>query len=334
MTTNTRGKIIEYITRHQQARVHDLHKALLLSTAAIHRQLKKLLQAGTILRVGKPPLVFYTLPPATEAAQTQAHGSLPVDAQKIIETHFLSVTPDGKLLYGTEGFNYWATLYQKNRQTNKLAQEYITVIKEQRALFSRYGWIDATSKLETTYNDTYVNHLLFQDLYSYKTFGRTKLAKLVMYAKQIGAKPLIDEISAMAKPFIEKIIKTYSIDAVAYIPPTVPRPIQFIDEFSTQLHLPLPNIVLTKVTPGDIPIPQKTLSTVRERIVNARDSIYLKNSAETSYANILLLDDVAGSGASFNEVAKKLKAVGVGHKTIVAFALVGNIKGYEVIREI
>lgn len=334
MTTNTREKIIEYITRHQQARVHDLHKALLLSTAAIHRHLKKLLQAGTILRVGKPPLVFYALPPSTKAVQVQAWGGLPADVKKIIDTHFLSVTPDGKLLYGTEGFDYWATLYQKNRQTDELAAEYVKAIKEQRALFFRYGWIDATYKLKTTYNETYVNHLLFYDLYSYKTFGRTKLAKLVMYAKQIGAKPLIDEISAMAKPLIEKIIKIYSINAVAYIPPTVPRPLQFIDEFSAQLHIPLPEIVLTKVTPGDIPIPQKTLSTIQERIVNARDSIYLKNSAEIPYENVLLLDDVAGSGASFHEVAKKLKAAGVGHKTIVAFALVGNMKGYEVIREI
>jgi hypothetical protein len=40
-----------------------------------------------------------------------------------------------------------------------------------------------------------------------------------------------------------------------------------------------------------------------------------------------------GSGASFNETAKKLRASEVVYGDIIAFGLVGNIKGYDVIRE-
>jgi hypothetical protein len=50
-------------------------------------------------------------------------------------------------------------------------------------------------------------------------FGRPKLAKLVMYSKQIGARDLIEQISDQVKPLIERIITQYAIDAIAYIPP-------------------------------------------------------------------------------------------------------------------
>ena len=78
------------------------------------------------------------------------------------------------------------------------------------------------------------------------------------------------------------------------------------------------------------------LRRLEERVINARDTIYLKSNTEPSYKNVLLIDDVTGSGASFHETAKKLRnsKSKIGTKNIIAFAFVGNIKGYEVIREI
>ena len=69
--------------------------------------------------------------------------------------------------------------------------------------------------------------------------------------------------------------------------------------------------------PGDIPIPQKTLASLNERVINARDTIYLKSNKEFSYENILLIDDVIGSGASFHETAKKLKNANVGFEILL-----------------
>jgi len=333
MITNTKDKILNHILYHGQARVHDLQKSLLISRVAIHKQLKKLLKEGLILRVGTPPMVFYKLsgPSQTRAIETK---QLSEYTHQIIETNFLHITPDGRLLYGMEGFISWAQIYQKNKPLTILADDYTKLITGQRKQFSPHGWLDATLKLEDSFKEIFVDHLLFQDIYSYKLFGRTKLAKLVMYAKQTGVRDLIDKISDIAKPVIEKIIEKYSIEAIAFVPPTVPRPLQFMDEFAFQVRISLPEIKLVKVMPGDIPIPQKTLSSLSERIINARDSIYLKSNAEPSYANVLLIDDVVGSGASFNETARKLKSVKIGYKNIVAFALVGNLKGYDVIREI
>lgn len=333
MITDTRDRIIDYIEYHGQARAHDLQKELQISNVAVHKQLKKLLQDGVVVRKGKPPFVFYVLRSKTdEIIQTIETEKLPSFRKQIIEANFLSITPNGKLLYGIKGFIYWKNLYRNKKSFETVVKEYVDLLDEQKKYFSKNGWIDGTSKLKNTFKEVVVDHLLFQEIYSYGIFGRTKLAKLVMYAKQTGERELIDRISAMAKPVIEKIIKVYSIDAVLYIPPTVPRPIQFMDELELTLNLPLPEIKLVKVVPGDIPIPQKTLSSVEERVINARDSIYLKETKESPYKNVLLIDDVVGSGASFNETAKKLKAVKV--KNIIAFALVGNLKGFDVIREI
>lgn len=333
MITDTRDKIIDYIRYHGQSRVQDLHRTFQISKVAVHKQLKKLLQEGFIIRVGKPPLVFYKLPPETQITSTIAVEGLVPHKKQIIDVNFLSITPDGRLLYGMVGFVYWAQNYQKNKSLGDVAEEYIKMLQAQKKQFSPYGWIDATSKLIETFKETPITRLLFQDIYSYRTFGRTKLAKLVMYAKQIGEKGLIDKVSDQGKPIIEKIIKKYSIEAVAYIPPTVPRPLQFMDELEARLNLKVPKVRLAKAMPGDIAIPQKTLTSLKERVINARDSIYLMDTTGPSYKNVLLIDDVIGSGASFNETAKKLRNSAIGKERIVAFGFVGNIKGYDVIRE-
>lgn len=331
MITDTRDRIIEYITDNRQARVHDLVKFLDLSHVAVHRQLRVLVADRVLQKAGKPPLVFYTLTPKPELTHEQV--LLPKNIQNVIDANFLSITPEGNLLYGLSGFTYWANLYQKNQSFLHLAQKYIKVLKQKTNHTTPEGWIDATAKLKSTFIESHVDYLFYQDIYSYPLFGRTKLAKLVMYAKQAENKKIMDQIVALAKPVIEKVIKKFEIKAIGFIPPTVPRPIQFMDELETRLDLALPKINLVKIIAGDIIVPQKTLAKLEERIINARSSIYLRHIAEPSFPNVLLIDDVAGSGASFNETAGKLKGIKLGYNRIVAFALVGNIKGYDVIRQ-
>lgn len=334
MITDTREKIIAYIRYHGQARAQDLFETLNISRVAVHKQLKNLLKEGIVVRVGKPPVVFYTFPPEAVVTQVSETEHIPSYSQQIIDANFLSITPDGRLLYGMIGFVYWAQHYQKNKPIEIIAEDYVTEVQQQKKAFSPEGWLDATTKLLDTFQTTPITHLLLESIYSYRVFGRTKLAKLVMYAKQTGQRKLIEQIVASSKPIIEAIIRKFHIEAVAFIPPTVPRPLQFMDEFENQLKLQLPKIELTKIVPGDIPVPQKTLSSLPERVVNARDTIYLKSNKTYSHENVLLIDDVIGSGASFHETAKKLKNANIGYGDIIAFGLVGNIKGYDVVREI
>lgn len=338
MITNTREKIVAYITKNHQVRVHDLSRYLGVSPQALHRQLKKLVQEGTIQKVGKPPVVFYILAPQADKETEDLVAKLQVELSaksiQALTENFLSITPDGKILTGLKGFVYWVQVYQKNSSIKDLVAKYEDILTQKKKYTTARGWIDATNKLRETFDTQYIDHLFFADIYSYPLFGRTKLAKLVMYAKQLEHKDMIDEISRLVKSTIEHIVKTYDIDSVGYIPPTIPRTLQFMDELATQLHLPLPQLDLVKVLAGDIPVPQKTLTKLSERQINAARTIYMKDNKTPSYNRVLLIDDVAGSGSSFHETARKLKAADIGSETIITFAVVGNIKGYDVVREV
>jgi predicted amidophosphoribosyltransferase len=51
------------------------------------------------------------------------------------------------------------------------------------------------------------------------------------------------------------------------------------------------------------------------------------------FDKVLLIDDAIGSGATLNETAMKLKETGMA-KEVIGFAIVGSMKGFEVIREV
>lgn len=335
MITDTRDRIVSYITNHKQARVHDLARWLGISNMAVHKHLKRLVGEGVLQKAGKPPLVFYML---SSLEQIDVAGiaigfELDEKAKEIIENNFLHITPDGKLLYGLNGFIYWKRLYQSKKSFSVLIEEYVRMFSEKQKYLSKDGWIDATEKVKNTFIERFVDRLLYADIYSVPVFGRTKLAKLVMHAKQAESRELMEKICVIVKPLIERVIEVFDIEAVGYIPPTVPRPVQFVDELSKRLDLRLPHINLVKALAGSIPVAQKTLARLDERILNAQSTIFIKYVEQYKFGKILLIDDVAGSGASFHETAKKLRAVGIGDKSIVAFALVGNIKGFDVIRQ-
>lgn len=330
MITDTRDRIIEFITKHQQARVHDLVRELKIGNVAVHRQLNKLVSTGMIAKIGKPPLVFYIL----KEEVTVENSDVPKVIQKEIDPEYLYVSPEGKLVYGFRGFSQWVKKIHEEKRLLKLAQEYLQTLKQVKGGVASSGWIDATRKITTTFkNDSALDKLLYGDFYSLPKFGKTKLGQLVLYAKQSQSKDLIEEVAKIVRPQVIKIIKEFKIDAIAFIPPTVPRNTQFMDELARLLKLTSPKVELVKVS-GQILIPQKTLSSLEERIVNARETIYMKHIAETSYPNVLLIDDAAGSGATLNEVSKKLRNVMVGKGKIIGFAIVGSLKGFDVIREI
>lgn len=329
MTTDTRNRILGYIRIHKQARAHDLVKVFGISHVAVHRQLNNLINRAEITKVGKPPLVFYI--PKEKKGEVIAY--IPANIKKIIDKNYLYISPLGKLLYGFEGFATWTKSINEEKRLYKLAVEYVKTLSRVKKHFQPNNWIDATKKLGNTFKETYVDKLLCADFYSLPKFGKTKLGQLVLYAKQSQNRELISQLATLVKPLVAKVLQEFSIDAVVFIPPTVPRTLQFMNELEVNLSLKLPSIELVKVTTGEVVVAQKTLARLEERIINARDTIFMKNN-KISYRNILLIDDATGSGSTFNETAKKLKAA-IGNKnTIIAFAIVGSFKGFDVIREI
>ncbi len=330
MITQTRNNIIKYIKTRKQARVHDLVNEFGLSNVAIHKQLRLLLQENVLKKVGKPPLVFYTL--AKE--QEKLYVDLPKKEKEAIEANYLYISPQGELLYGLRGFIRWVLAIKEEKKLPHLAAEYVETLNKIKKYKNTNDFIDATEKIKATFSKVYLDKLLYADFFSLPKFGKTKLGQLVLYAKQSQNKKLIKNLGSLCRPLIKKIIDMYAIDTVSFIPPTVPRKTQFMNEFALNLRLNTPLIELVKSYSGEVIVAQKTLARLEERIENARSTIYLKHNAENSFPNVLLIDDAAGSGSTFNETARKMKSVMIGKKSIIAFSIVGSFKGFDVIREV
>jgi len=130
---------------------------------------------------------------------------------------------------------------------------------------------------------------------------------------------------------IDYIIAEHKIDALAFIPPTVSRRVQLLDFIAKKLKFNLPVIELNKKI-GFVPVQQKSLKKIEDRIINARNTIEI--TASKNYNNVLLIDDITGSGATLNETATKLIDRGLANK-VLAFTITGSAKAkdFEVISE-
>lgn len=332
MKTDTADRILGFIHTNRQARAVDLVRNIGITNAAVHRQLGKLLARGEIKKAGKPPKVFYVL----KEKEKFVAAVIPNDIREFMEKNYIYATPAGEFLEGIEGFTRWAIATGQEKHVLSLAEEYETVRNAANGFVNKNGWIDATAiKEQAAFGDIVVDKLLYKDFYSIEKFGKTKLGQMVLYAKTSQNIKIIYAIADQVKPVIDKIIKEYDIDTIGYIPPSVKRKVQFMSELRSCLQIQLPELVWVKAYPGDIVVPQKSLSKLQDRIVNARETIFADvNKSAVQSENVLLIDDAVGSGATLHETAKKVKEIYNPKGKIIAFAIVGSMKGFEVIKEI
>jgi len=321
-------QIIHYLKSHQKAKVNELWRELGFSRQLVQRKLKEMVLSGIVEKSGKPPLVFYYL---KAIEQKKEFPNVSLDLVDFINKFYLYVSPLGELVYGFNGFSKWVDSINESKRIKELSQEYKHTIEESQKYFDKNGFVNATEKIKNTFSETFLDSVYYLDFYSLPKFGKTKLGQLVLYSKQAQKYELIRALSTETKPRIEDLIKAENINAISFIPPTVPRNVQFIKELEKMLNINLPKIHLSKAYVGSIPVAQKTLSRLEERVKNASRTIFVNQSAR--YQRVLLIDDAVGSGASLNETAKKLKSEGLA-KTVVGFAIVGSYKGFDVIREV
>lgn len=330
MTTNTKQKIVELVTHEGQMRVQDLVRRLNLSNVAIHKQLKGLVEEGRLQKIGKAPLVFYVL---TENKGVFL-GPMPVAQAdlRLLEQTYVYVSPVGEILSGLVGFRRWLDETKQNKYAVALGKEYVLTRKQADSFVDKDGLIEATEKLRNTFGELSVDRVFYKDFYALPKFGKTRLGQLVLYAKQAQNNPLISQIALEMRQVLGDLVKKHDIQAVAYIPHSLPRKVQFLKEFEARMGLSLPSIGLVKAYAGDIPVAQKSLSKLEERIENARKTIFVKTKS-VEFDRVLLIDDAVGSGSTLNETARKLKEMGIAKK-VIGFAIVGSMKGFEVIREV
>lgn len=329
MKTDTRANILRYITKQGQASPHQLRQHFGLTGAAIHRQLRKLEADESIIKIGSPPRVFYRA--RQNSRQLPALSTLPTSIAEVIESRYVYINPDGVLLNGVEGFAHWVEKTGQQANVHSLANEYVSARTEADQWYQGKSWIEATSKLGKTFGDRLVDQVAYADFYALPKFGKTKLGVYTLHAKLSQNQTFIQSLAETIQPIIGQLINAWRIQAVAYIPHSIPRKIPLLPEIARTLQLSLPAVSVEKLYAGAVRVPQKSLSKLSERVENAQQTLYV--TGEVPWKRVLLIDDAVGSGATFHEVGKKLKDQ-FGVEYVGGFAIVGSYKGFDVISEV
>lgn len=331
MKTDTKEKILTILSHNSALRPAELSRILKISTQALHRQLKSLVQEKKIIRIGSAPNTFYKALHQTSKENTDDF-QITDQAKNFLDLNYTYISPEGRILNGLEGFSTWCKSIRETKRQDSLIKEYMEIAQKAISMRSSDDWIEASERIKSIFPEIHLDRLIYKDFYSLPKFGKTRLGVLTLHGKSAQDLATISLIAQMCKATIERIISQLKCDAVAYVPHSIPRKISFLKEFAKNLNLPLPRIELVKAYSGEIPIAQKSLSKLEERVLNARNTIYPLN-INYNHQRILLIDDAVGSGASLNETAAKLKQ-NKKVKFIVGFAIVGSYKGFEVINEI
>ncbi len=329
MYSRTKDQIIEIIKKNGHAQVKELVHDLGLTQAAIHRALNKLMDEKVLIKKGSPPQVFYFL---SKKVQPASKVIVSEQQRKILDENYVYINPVGKIESGLEAFMDWMHSTRNMQNPEKCIDDYIEILMEAQSHKKKpYHLIDATDRFNKIFPVNHLNRIFYHDFYSLIKFGKTKMGQYLFNGKQSQNKSIIKQISKIIGSDIKNLIKLEKIDAIAWTPHSIPRKVSFLKEIEKNLNLNFPKIEIVKVYSGDIPIAQKSLAKIEERIQNARETMVVVPQKITAQ-NILLVDDAVGSGATMNEISEKLKFKGA--KKIVGFAIVGSYKGFEVIKEV
>ncbi len=314
-------KIFSYIKKAQPVSPKIILENVGIGEQMLYRHLKKLLSEMKIEKIGSSPKVFYKV----KIQSMLDEVSLRKKTIGVLDENFYSISAQGKELFGSKGFIAWCK--QRDLDAEKKAKEFIQITKKYQKL-RKNNLLDATSKLKNTFNEG-ADELYYYDFYSIEVFGKTKMGQKLLYAKQSENTKLMKEIITEIQPTVIDLIKNKQIDAVAYVQPTVPRKIQFMKILEKGLGLALPLVKVIKVI-SDIRVPQKTLKKLSDRVENADETFVVEG--DISYKKVLLIDDAVGSGASINQVAKKIKEKGLAKK-VIGFVVTGSLNDFDVISE-
>jgi hypothetical protein len=322
----TAQKLIKYIEKHENVTAKELVDYLNITKQALYRYLNNFIEDGQIVKIGRTPKVFYLI----NKEKKQDIIKFDSNVEKKIKDNYFIITPSGERKEGIDGFAYWCN--RNKLDPIKTASEYIKTLEKYDKHKQKSGLIDAMFKMKDAFKfNVYVDKLFYVDFYAIERFGKTRLGQILFYAKQSQDKEMIRALSGEIKDKVFNIIKEYKIDGVGFIPPTVKREVQFMKELEKNLNLQIRRVGIVKVK-SDVIVPQKSLSKIEDRIENAERSIFVQD--RNKYNNILLIDDAVGSGATFNEVGKKIKNSGICDDKIIALAIAGSFKGFDVISEV
>jgi len=323
----TRDRFLKFLRAHGPQSMHELSESLKISRQYLHRIVHDLEEQDLIKKVGVPPRVFYSV---NDIVANNEKASISYEDERFLNHHFLLIDPLGQRLHGIEAMRYWCE--KQNLEIAKTTKEFIETRNKYLQHVNQHGLIDGMPKLKNTkgLNTIGLDQLYYLDFYAIERFGKTPLGTLMHYAKQGQNKAMMKEISQEIKQRIQNLIDALNVNAVAFVPPTIPRKIQIMAELQKQLNMQKPIFRVEKIK-TQITIPQKALSKLFERVANAQNTFVVPS--QNAVQRLLLIDDAVGSGATMNEIALKVKQKGLAQE-VFGVAITGSYKGFEVISEL
>ena len=324
-----KDRILKELSTNGDLSVKEMVDLLHVSKQAIHISITQLLETGEITKFGKSPKTIYRLKPLAEKQFTPA---VIIDSSTagFLNQNFLLINEIGEMKEGLEGFEIWCR--QRKLPVEKTLAEFSKTKEKYSNYYTQLGIIDGTEKIVNTkgYEKIYLEKVYYLDFYAIERFGKTRLGTLLHYAKQGQNKFLMQKIVAEIKPALQKLLVTEKFNAAGYVPPTIRREVQIMKYLETHLKINLPKVNIQKIS-GIIPVPQKSLNKLEERINNAENTFAVNNAAK--YKHVLLVDDAVGSGSTLNQIAGKLKQKGIAAK-VTGLAIVGSFKGFDVVTDV
>ncbi len=324
---NTKSLINHLFEKYKELSVKELVSHLSVSKQMVHRLLKEMVLQGELEKLGVAPKTLYRIKKIPNRKESTV--KLEQNASEELKESFLMVSDTGQLLDGEEGFRIWCD--KRNQAFEKTVHEYLKTVKKYKQYKNANGLIEGTDKLIDTYREnTYLNKVFYLDFYAIERFGKTRLGTLLHYAKQGQNKYLMNILIKEIKEKVLKFIKDEGFDAVGYVPPTIRREVQIMKTLEENFNVPLPVLNILKIS-GIIPIPQKSLNKLEDRIVNAENTFAIADVRQ--FNKVLLIDDAVGSGSTLNQISEKIKRKELA-KEVYGLAVVGSFKGFDVITDI
>ena len=247
-----------------------------------------------------------------------------------LKKHFLYINEIGSYYEGILGFEIWCN--KRNLPFNSTFSQYKALRASLIMNLDKNGFYNITEKIINTegLGEVFVESIHVFDYYILEPFEKTKLGMLIYFGKFTQnvflMRILLNEIKSKLSAFLE----AHQIEAIGFIPPTIKRETQLMQYLQDGLEIDLPLIHIKKIS-GLIAVPQKSLQKIEERINNADLTFTIPDSIQ--YNKILLIDDAVGSGATINQIAKKIKNKNKA-VSIIGLAIVGSFKGFDVITDV
>ncbi|MGC4127996.1 MAG: HTH domain-containing protein [Bergeyella sp.] len=325
---NIKDRIVKFLEENKESSASEIADELMVSRQSVHSVLKKLLEEKQVIKLGSSPRTIYKINNAKQEKREKIEISDEDDL--FLKNNFLVITEIGEILEGTDGFAYWCK--KRNLPVEKTVQEYISTREKYNRYSDENGMINGFEKLKNTkgFEKIWIDEIYYFDFYAIERFGKTRLGTILHYAKQGQNVMLMKILVQEIKTRLENFIENNGFDAVGFVPPTIKRETQIMKFLQKKLKINLPHIEILKIS-NLIPVPQKSLNKLEERVNNAENTFVVKSNQ--TFENVLLIDDAVGSGATLNQIAGKLKQKNIA-KHITALSVVGSFKGFDVITDV